>query len=156
MLFKKALTSRVSEVDDIEIPRSLSKNLEDHVSPTASTTLPMCDRDQQKLWKNFDQLTHQNAITQLKISNIDNNHVFSASMDKHIVLWDIVARKVLRVFEGHTLTVSCIGIHGSSYENMILFSGGHDGECKAWRVSTGKCFKTFKSTTTQTISSPYV
>jgi WD40 repeat protein len=156
MFRKLGPSSRISELEDVEeIPRSVRVNSEESSSPR-TTILPACDKDQQKLLKNFDQLTHGNAINQVIISNVDKNHVFSASIDRFIVLWDIPSKKPLRVFEGHSMAVSCIGIYGHSYDSMILFSGGHDGDLRVWKVSTGKCIKTVKNTISQTISSPYV
>jgi WD40 repeat protein len=160
-MFKKlGPTSRVSELDDVDdIPRSVRLNVEESLTPRLtprSSSLSSCDKDQQKLLKNFDKLTHGNAINQVIVSNVDKNHVFSASMDRFIVLWDISSKKPLRVFEGHTMSVSCIGIYGSSYESMLLFSGGHDGEFRVWKVSSGKCIKVVKNSSSTTISSPYV
>ncbi|KAL0484894.1 F-box/WD repeat-containing protein [Acrasis kona] len=116
---------------------------------TYSTDLDQVDVVQSQLLTKYHDAQHHKDITQILISPVSVHHMFSASSDHSIVLWDMLTKKPIRVFEGHMSTVCCLEVFmkfgntcQNPYNNAFLFSGSKSSELKMWFVQTGKCLKT--------------
>uniref|UniRef100_K7FNG6 F-box domain-containing protein n=1 Tax=Pelodiscus sinensis TaxID=13735 RepID=K7FNG6_PELSI len=71
--------------------------------------------------------------------NEKKGFVLSASFDLSIRCWNIFTGTCLKIFNGHTGTITCLDL----YKTKIV-SGAKDGMVKVWDLSTGRCLKTLK------------
>lgn len=79
---------------------------------------------------NYAQLKgHGNAILELDWS-IDATHIFSASADKSVFIWDAELGSRVKKFKGHKSFVNCISAARS--ESQLLVSGSDDRTAKIW------------------------
>eukprot|EP01035_Chromulina_nebulosa_P018163 gene18163-23821_t len=73
---------------------------------------------------------HSDIITDF--ISVDNLDCFvTCSMDKRIVMWSSISRRVKGIFTGHKRGVRCL----SNYD-VILLSAGYECEARTWDLST--------------------
>jgi WD40 repeat protein len=65
----------------------------------------------------------------------DGQHIVTADSGGQVLLWDVVRRRVIRNFDGHTGRVWCLGL---SRDGKTLASGGTDQTIRLWEVSSGR------------------
>ena len=61
--------------------------------------------------------------------SLNNNKLFSASIDKTIRIWNTETHETIATLEGHTDSVICLALH----ENK-LFSGSYDNTIRIWNI----------------------
>uniref|UniRef100_A0A8C8VQK8 F-box domain-containing protein n=1 Tax=Pelusios castaneus TaxID=367368 RepID=A0A8C8VQK8_9SAUR len=71
--------------------------------------------------------------------NEKKGFVLSASFDLSIRCWNIFTGACVRIFNGHTGTVTCLDL----FKNKLV-SGAKDCMVKVWDFNTGRCIKTLK------------
>ena len=71
----------------------------------------------------------------------DGKTIGSASNDKTVKLWSIVAGKCLRTMLGHTGSVCSVAF---SKDNKTIASASNDKSVKLWNIGTGDCLKTLE------------
>ncbi|XP_069510657.1 F-box and WD repeat domain containing protein 10B [Ambystoma mexicanum] len=69
----------------------------------------------------------------------ERGFVVSGSYDLSIRKWNYHTGECLRMFRGHTGTITCLDLQ----ENRLV-SGSRDCQVKVWNVESGKCLMTFK------------
>jgi len=79
---------------------------------------------------------HQNMVLCLQLQN---NHLFSGSLDYNIKWWDIDSKKNIHTFNQHTNAVQSIAVN-----EEILYSVSYDGKIITWDLNTVECLKNFK------------
>ncbi|NXE85077.1 FBW10 protein, partial [Cochlearius cochlearius] len=81
---------------------------------------------------------HAGSIKAL-VLNEKKGFVLSASFDLSIRCWNIYSGACVKIFNGHSGTITCLDLHGEQ-----LVSGARDGMVKVWNLESGKCLKTLK------------
>ena len=77
---------------------------------------------------------HKEAINMVKYSPT-GQHVYSASEDKSIKMWDVKTGIDVNTFNAHNGGVNCIDL---SKDGDIMVSGGKDGKIIVWDALTGE------------------
>eukprot|EP00158_Paraphelidium_tribonemae_P005457 Partr_v1_DN27352_c1_g1_i2_m45888 putative Component of the SCF(sconB) E3 ubiquitin ligase complex involved in the regulation of sulfur metabolite repression, probably by mediating the inactivation or degradation of the metR transcription factor len=84
---------------------------------------------------------HLGAVVSLQFDlsddQADDRKLVSGSADCTIRLWNFHTGECLRVFQGHTNTVSCL-----QFDSYKIVSGSLDSSVKFWRIDTGSCEQT--------------
>lgn len=65
------------------------------------------------------------------------SRLVSGSADFSIRLWDLVSGECLKVFDGHTDSVTCL-----QFDSYKIVSGSLDSSVKFWNIDTGMCEQT--------------
>lgn len=65
----------------------------------------------------------------------DGKYLAVASQDNSVKLWDVSARRFVRIFKGHTAVVEAIAF---SSDNKWLATGGDDNTVRLWDIATGR------------------
>ncbi|XP_054254862.1 F-box/WD repeat-containing protein 10-like [Indicator indicator] len=71
--------------------------------------------------------------------NEKKGSVLSTGFDLSIRYWDIYSGACLKIFHGHSGTVTCLDLHEEHF-----VSGARDGTLKVWDLELGKCLRTLK------------
>jgi WD40 repeat protein len=83
---------------------------------------------------------HTDAVEGLAFSS-DSRFALSGGQDKIMILWDIQAKEILKIFRGHQSNVwSC----AFSPDDRFALSGSGDKTIKLWDISTGNLVRTFR------------
>lgn len=85
--------------------------------------------------KTGEFIGHEQPVTRIKLVR---QHLFSASKDLSVKMWDLKSGACLQTFTGHTDYVYCIK---TTLEH--LFTSAHDRTAKKWDITTGVCLRTF-------------
>ncbi|KAM6377268.1 F-box and WD repeat domain containing protein 10B [Pluvialis apricaria] len=81
---------------------------------------------------------HAGSIKALFL-NEKKGFVLSASFDLSIRCWNIYSGACMKVFNGHSGTITCLDLHEDQF-----VSGARDGMVKVWSLESGRCLKTLK------------
>ncbi|XP_068025784.1 LOW QUALITY PROTEIN: F-box/WD repeat-containing protein 10-like [Melanerpes formicivorus] len=81
---------------------------------------------------------HAGSIKALLL-NEKNGFVLSTGFDLSIRYWNIHNGACLKIFHGHSGTVTCLDYHGEHF-----VSGARDGTLKVWHLQLGRCLRTLK------------
>ncbi|NXL29769.1 FBW10 protein, partial [Glaucidium brasilianum] len=81
---------------------------------------------------------HAGSIKALFL-NEKKGFVLSASFDLSIRCWNIYSGACVKIFNGHSGTITCLDLHEEQF-----VSGARDGMVKVWSLESGKCLKTLK------------
>lgn len=73
---------------------------------------------------------HQMPITDLLVNELQTNEVYSCSVDKLALKWDLNQRKITNHFFGHSASILTIADHPSIRD--LIFTGSKDRTCKVW------------------------
>mmetsp|Transcript_34309 Transcript_34309/g.78564 ORF Transcript_34309/g.78564 Transcript_34309/m.78564 type:complete len:422 (-) Transcript_34309:120-1385(-) len=85
------------------------------------------------------------VVSEGKLAEVSNGHtveapgddrlLFSASRDKTVRIWDLVAGECLLVLEGHDNWVKGLAVH---WTGKYVMSAGDDRSIRVWDVATGR------------------
>ncbi len=78
----------------------------------------------------------------------DSRRLATASLDRHVLLWNVKDSQVKRRFSGHSRGVTAIGILPGE---QILISAGIDQSVRVWNLDDGKLIRTLNNHT-QTVN----
>ncbi|NXW58158.1 FBW10 protein, partial [Eurystomus gularis] len=81
---------------------------------------------------------HAGSIKALFL-NEKKGFVLSTSFDLSIRCWNIYSGACVKIFNGHSGTVTCLDLR-----EELLVSGARDGMVKVWNLESGKCLKTLQ------------
>ncbi|XP_037358194.1 zinc finger protein 106 isoform X2 [Talpa occidentalis] len=79
---------------------------------------------------------HQAAVNAIQIFG---NLLYTCSADKTVRVYNLVNRKCIGVFEGHTSKVNCLLVTQTSGKNAALFTGSSDHTIRCYNVKTREC-----------------
>lgn len=82
-------------------------------------------------------------VTCLAIGGQDNSILFAGSWDKAVWSWDVVTRKPLRRYDGHSDFVKAV-VTGKIGDKHVLVSGGADKKIIVWDVEAGRKLHTLQ------------
>ncbi|XP_068961939.1 zinc finger protein 106 isoform X2 [Petaurus breviceps papuanus] len=84
---------------------------------------------------------HQAAVNAIQIFG---NLLYTCSADKTVRAYNLVTRKCVGVFEGHTSKVNCLVITQSSGKNSALYTGSSDHTIHCYNIKTRVCLETLQ------------
>ncbi|KAM8781406.1 zinc finger protein 106 isoform 2-T4 [Rhynchonycteris naso] len=76
---------------------------------------------------------HQAAVNAIQIFG---NLLYTCSADKTVRVYNLVSRKCIGVFEGHTSKVNCLLVTQISGRNVALYTGSSDHTIRCYNVKT--------------------
>ncbi|XP_004609654.2 zinc finger protein 106 [Sorex araneus] len=79
---------------------------------------------------------HQAAVNAIQIFG---SLLYTCSADKTVRAYNLVNRKCIGVFEGHTSKVNCLLVTQTSGKNAVLFTGSSDHTIRCYNVKTREC-----------------
>ncbi|XP_014390325.1 PREDICTED: zinc finger protein 106 isoform X3 [Myotis brandtii] len=81
---------------------------------------------------------HQAAVNAIQIFG---NLLYTCSADKTVRAYNLVSRKCIGVFEGHTSKVNCLLVTQTSGKNAALYTGSSDHTIRCYNVKTRECLE---------------
>ena len=82
--------------------------------------------------------SHSGAVMDMHF-NTDGNHLYTASTDMTLGIWDIMAGKRIKKLKGHTSFVNCV--NGTRRGVVQLCSGSDDSTIRIWDPrKKGQCY----------------
>ncbi|XP_031790869.1 zinc finger protein 106 isoform X6 [Piliocolobus tephrosceles] len=79
---------------------------------------------------------HQAAVNAIQIFG---NLLYTCSADKTVRVYNLVSRKCVGVFEGHTSKVNCLLVTQTSGKNAALYTGSSDHTVRCYDVKSREC-----------------
>ncbi|XP_037690126.1 zinc finger protein 106 isoform X2 [Choloepus didactylus] len=79
---------------------------------------------------------HQAAVNAIQIFG---NLLYTCSADKTVRVYNLVNRKCIGVFEGHTSKVNCLLVNQTSAKNAALYTGSSDHTIRCYNIKTREC-----------------
>ncbi|KAG9289192.1 hypothetical protein G9A89_022501 [Geosiphon pyriformis] len=76
---------------------------------------------------------HHNGVSDLSWSSVDHNKLVSASFDRTAIVWNVLDGSPIALFRGHQGRI--LSTKWSIMEADLVFTGGDDQMCFAWRPS---------------------
>ncbi|NXU50955.1 ZN106 protein, partial [Turnix velox] len=84
---------------------------------------------------------HQAAVNAIQIFG---NLLYTCSADKTVCAYNLVSRKCVAIFEGHTSKVNCLLVTQTNGKNAALYTGSSDHTINCYNVKTRECMVQFK------------
>ncbi|XP_074249902.1 zinc finger protein 106 isoform X2 [Saimiri boliviensis] len=84
---------------------------------------------------------HQAAVNAIQIFG---NLLYTCSADKTVRVYNLVSRKCIGVFEGHTSKVNCLLVTQTSGKNAALYTGSSDHTIRCYNVKNNKRLEIFE------------
>ncbi|NWS72011.1 ZN106 protein, partial [Crotophaga sulcirostris] len=84
---------------------------------------------------------HQAAVNAIQIFG---NLLYTCSADKTVCAYNLVSRKRVAVFEGHTSKVNCLLVTQTNGKNAALYTGSSDHTINCYNIKTRECMEQFK------------
>uniref|UniRef100_A0A5F8GZM5 Zinc finger protein 106 n=1 Tax=Monodelphis domestica TaxID=13616 RepID=A0A5F8GZM5_MONDO len=81
---------------------------------------------------------HQAAVNAIQIFG---NLLYTCSADKTVRAYNLVTRKCVGVFEGHTSKVNCLVITQTNGKNSALYTGSSDHTIHCYNIKTRMCLE---------------
>lgn len=81
---------------------------------------------------------HEAAVNAIQIFG---NLLYTCSADKTVRAYNLVSRKCIGVFEGHTSKVNCLLVTQTSGKNAALYTGSSDHTIRCYNVKTRECME---------------
>ncbi|XP_063187628.1 zinc finger protein 106 isoform X2 [Chroicocephalus ridibundus] len=95
--------------------------------------------DEEPTEGNFEgHLAAVNAI------QIFGNLLYTCSADKTVCAYNLVSRKCVAIFEGHTSKVNCLLVTQTNGKNAALYTGSSDHTINCYNIKTRECMVQFK------------
>ncbi|XP_010596676.2 zinc finger protein 106 isoform X2 [Loxodonta africana] len=79
---------------------------------------------------------HQAAVNAIQIFG---NLLYTCSADKTVRVYNLVNRKCIGIFDGHTSKVNCLLVTQTSGKNAALYTGSSDHTVHCYNVKTREC-----------------
>ncbi|NXX19599.1 ZN106 protein, partial [Podargus strigoides] len=75
---------------------------------------------------------------------IFGNLLYTCSADKTVCAYNLVSRKCVAIFEGHTSKVNCLLVTQTNGKNAALYTGSSDHTINCYNIKTRECMEQFK------------
>lgn len=72
---------------------------------------------------------------------IFGNFLYTCSADTTVRVYNLVSRKCVGVFEGHTSKVNCLLVTHTSGKSSVLYTGSSDHTIRCYNVKTRECME---------------
>ncbi|NXN00265.1 ZN106 protein, partial [Sylvia borin] len=84
---------------------------------------------------------HVAAVNAIQIFG---NLLYTCSADKTVCAYNLVSRKCVAIFEGHTSKVNCLLVTQTNGKNAALYTGSSDHTINCYNIKTKECMEQFK------------
>ncbi|NWV31310.1 ZN106 protein, partial [Grantiella picta] len=84
---------------------------------------------------------HLAAVNAIQIFG---NLLYTCSADKTVCAYNLVSRKCVAIFEGHTSKVNCLLVTQTNGKNAALYTGSSDHTINCYDIKTRECMEQFK------------
>ncbi|NXW62798.1 ZN106 protein, partial [Eurystomus gularis] len=84
---------------------------------------------------------HVAAVNAIQIFG---NLLYTCSADKTVCAYNLVSRKCVAIFEGHTSKVNCLLVTQTNGKNAALYTGSSDHTINCYDIKTRECIEQFK------------
>ncbi|NWH63458.1 ZN106 protein, partial [Geococcyx californianus] len=84
---------------------------------------------------------HLAAVNAIQIFG---NLLYTCSADKTVCAYNLVSRKCVAIFEGHTSKVNCLLVTQTNGKNAALYTGSSDHTINCYNIKTRECTEQFK------------
>ncbi|KAM9556352.1 zinc finger protein 106 isoform 1-T5 [Guaruba guarouba] len=84
---------------------------------------------------------HLAAVNAIQIFG---NLLYTCSADKTVCAYNLVSRKCVAIFEGHTSKVNCLLVTQTNGKNAALYTGSSDHTINCYNIKTKECMEQFK------------
>ncbi|XP_053923272.1 zinc finger protein 106 isoform X2 [Cuculus canorus] len=84
---------------------------------------------------------HLAAVNAIQIFG---NLLYTCSADKTVCAYNLVSRKCVAIFEGHTSKVNCLLVTQTNGKNAALYTGSSDHTINCYNIKTRECMEQFK------------
>ncbi|XP_069714091.1 zinc finger protein 106 isoform X2 [Phaenicophaeus curvirostris] len=84
---------------------------------------------------------HQAAVNAIQIFG---NLLYTCSADKTVCAYNLVSRKCVAIFGGHTSKVNCLLVTQTNGKNAALYTGSSDHTINCYNIKTRVCMEQFK------------
>lgn len=81
---------------------------------------------------------HQAAVNAIQIFG---NFLYTCSADTTVRVYNLVSRKCVGVFEGHTSKVNCLLVTHTSGKSSVLYTGSSDHTIRCYNIKTRECME---------------
>ncbi|KAG6935610.1 zinc finger protein 106, partial [Chelydra serpentina] len=144
-----------SGYDEVSSTSEIGTNSRDGINRSVAETLPSispmrCSKnssevssepgeDEEPTEGSFEG--HQAAVNAIQIFG---SVLFTCSADKTVRAYNLVNRKCVGVFEGHTSKVNCLLVTQTNGKNAALYTGSSDHTINCYNIKTRECMEQFK------------
>ncbi|XP_043372639.1 zinc finger protein 106 isoform X3 [Dermochelys coriacea] len=144
-----------SGYDEVSSTSEIGTNYRDGISRSVAETLPSispmrCSKnssevssepgeDEEPTEGSFEG--HQAAVNAIQIFG---SVLYTCSADKTVRAYNLVNRKCVGVFEGHTSKVNCLLVTQTNGKNAALYTGSSDHTINCYNIKTKECMEQFK------------
>ncbi|NWX81885.1 ZN106 protein, partial [Nothoprocta pentlandii] len=84
---------------------------------------------------------HLAAVNAIQIFG---NLLYTCSADKTVCAYNLVSRKCVAIFEGHTSKVNCLLVTQTNGKNAALYTGSSDHTINCYNIKTRECMEQFR------------
>ncbi|PKU36374.1 zinc finger protein hypothetical protein [Limosa lapponica baueri] len=84
---------------------------------------------------------HLAAVNAIQIFG---NLLYTCSADKTVCAYNLVSRKCVAIFEGHTSKVNCLLVTQTNGKNAALYTGSSDHTINCYNIKTGELVRIYK------------
>ncbi|NXC93810.1 ZN106 protein, partial [Certhia familiaris] len=88
--------------------------------------------------------TFEGHLAAVNAIQIFGNLLYTCSADKTVCAYNLVSRKCVAIFEGHTSKVNCLLVTQTNGKNAALYTGSSDHTVNCYNIKTKECMEQFK------------
>ncbi|OWK62607.1 Zinc finger protein 106 [Lonchura striata] len=88
--------------------------------------------------------TFEGHLAAVNAIQIFGNLLYTCSADKTVCAYNLVSRKCVAIFEGHTSKVNCLLVTQTNGKNAALYTGSSDHTINCYNIKTKECMEQFK------------
>ncbi|NWI89589.1 ZN106 protein, partial [Pitta sordida] len=88
--------------------------------------------------------TFEGHLAAVNAIQIFGNLLYTCSADKTVCAYNLVSRKCVAIFEGHTSKVNCLLVTQTNGKNAALYTGSSDHTINCYNIKTRECMEQFK------------
>ncbi|NXB99197.1 ZN106 protein, partial [Orthonyx spaldingii] len=88
--------------------------------------------------------TFEGHLAAVNAIQIFGNLLYTCSADKTVCAYNLVSRKCVAIFEGHTSKVNCLLVTQTNGKNAALYTGSSDHTINCYNIKTKECVEQFK------------
>ncbi|NXK59180.1 ZN106 protein, partial [Sylvietta virens] len=88
--------------------------------------------------------TFEGHVAAVNAIQIFGNLLYTCSADKTVCAYNLVSRKCVAIFEGHTSKVNCLLVTQTNGKNAALYTGSSDHTVNCYNIKTKECMEQFK------------
>ncbi|NXO40503.1 ZN106 protein, partial [Locustella ochotensis] len=88
--------------------------------------------------------TFEGHVAAVNAIQIFGNLLYTCSADRTVCAYNLVSRKCVAIFEGHTSKVNCLLVTQTNGKNAALYTGSSDHTINCYNIKTKECMEQFK------------